>query len=710
MGKKSAKKKTTSKSENMAHETKTVSFSKNTNDDSLIPFIIQALFVFFLSAILYSNTVNHDYAVDDTLVITKNKLTQKGFKGIPEIMTTDAFYGFFGDGYKLVAGGRYRPLSIVTFAIEEEFFDGNPTVSHFINVLLYSFSVLLLFYVLSSFLNSWPKKPLDLTIPFLATLLFAAHPLHTEVVANIKGRDEVMGLLGALGMLLLVWKYVETKKLLYLVSGLFVYILALLSKENAITYLAVVPLSLFFFSNAKLKDYLITIIPLTLVAGIYVYMRQTFTTAGFEESNEILNNPFVHANLAERLATVAFTFGEYFKLLIFPHPLTHDYYYNQVPILSWSNPKAIIPALITLAILVYGLIKLKSKSLISFGILYFFITISVVSNVLFSVGIAMNERFVYLSSIGFCIVLAALIKNADTFANKTSKLPVAAIITFVFLTGFSVKTITRNSDWENDFTLFEADYYNSPNSAKIKNAYGGELTAQADKVKGTPLEKEYLRTAEKVLTEALEIYPSYKNANLILGNVKWKLHKDSKSAIQLYERTLQMHPTYYEGNFNMACVLLEEDRSREAIPHFKQAVRSKPGSMEAWYNLGESYYKLNMGDSAVYFYKQALQRQPNNGLIYYKIGLTYGKVLQQLDESINWLKQATQKNSGNVSFYEDLGVAYGFKGDYKNAIATFEKGLKLQPNNKQLIRNIGVTYQQMGQEEKAREYFQRIGM
>lgn len=679
----------------------------------------QASLLFLLSFLLFANTIPHGYAVDDTLVITKNTLTQQGIAGIKKIMTTDAFYGFFGEGYKLVAGGRYRPLSIVTFAIEKEFFGNNPYISHFINVLLYSLTVVLLFYLLSLLLKPKIENVRQLNFPFLAALLFAAHPIHTEVVANIKGRDEIMGLFGALGMLILVWKYIQSQKFHFLIAGILLYALALFSKENTITFLAIVPLTLFFFSNAKLKDYFITGIPLLIVGGIYVYLRQEFV--GFtKESGEILNNPFVNATLSERLATVAYTFGQYFKLLFFPHPLTHDYYYNQVPILNWSSPKAISSLILTIAVLIFGLIKLKSKSLFSFGILYFFITISVVSNVLFSVGIAMNERFVYMPSVGFCLFLAAVIfgignyisqKNFNISELRDEKAyKVSAVIVLIFLVGFSIKTVTRNMDWKNDFTLFAADYINSPNSAKIKNAYGGELVTQSEKIKGTPKEKEYLKKADKVLTEALEIYPNYMNAHLILGNVKYKLYDDKEAAINLYTRTLQMRPDYYEGNYNLACVLLEDDKPQKAIPYFKTAAKSKPGKMEVWYNLADSYSKINEGDTAIYYYKKALQLAPENALIHYKIGATYGKVLNRLDESIQWLSQAVKLDPKNITYYEDLGVAYGFKQDYQKAISAFEQGLKLNPNNKQMLRNLGVSYQQMGQEQKAAEYFRKAGL
>jgi hypothetical protein len=132
-----------------------------------------------------------------------------------------------------------------------------------------------------------------------------------------------------------------------------------------------------------------------VIAGTYVVLRQKFTGVEISaDTTEILNNPFVNATYGEQLATVAFTFWEYWRLQIFPHPLTHDYYFNQVPIVSWNDVKAIFPFFLNAAIVGWALLKLKSKNVFSYAILYYFVTISIVSNVLFTVGIAMNERFV----------------------------------------------------------------------------------------------------------------------------------------------------------------------------------------------------------------------------------------------------------------------------------------------------------------------------
>jgi len=98
-----------------------------------------------VSCLLYISSLSFDYALDDTLMITKNSLTQKGTDGLKDIFTSDAFRGFFGEEKSLVAGGRYRPLTHAMFAIEHEYFGDSPFLGHLINIISYSLLILLIF-------------------------------------------------------------------------------------------------------------------------------------------------------------------------------------------------------------------------------------------------------------------------------------------------------------------------------------------------------------------------------------------------------------------------------------------------------------------------------------------------------------------------------------------------------------------------------------
>jgi hypothetical protein len=155
-----------------------------------------------LSILLYANTLSHDFALDDAIVITDNMHVQKGWAGLMDIFNKDTFHGFFKtDKQGLLEGGRYRPFTLAMFAVELSIFGKSPFWGHLFNLLWYALTGIVL-YLLSTglFAYRW-NKTLSAWLAFAVALIFIAHPLHTEAVANIKGRDEIMALLGCLGAL-----------------------------------------------------------------------------------------------------------------------------------------------------------------------------------------------------------------------------------------------------------------------------------------------------------------------------------------------------------------------------------------------------------------------------------------------------------------------------------------------------------------------------
>ena len=349
------------------------------------PHIVFAVFVFAL----YGNTLNHSFVLDDTMVITLNRFTQQGIKGIPSILKYDTFAGVLMAVYEdsaieadplnknltIVAGGRYRPLSLVTYALEIEFFGkeykdetnikftGNAFVSHLVNIIMYLFTSCLLFLLLHRLLRPDTNKRWYSTFPFIATLLFLAHPIHTEVVANIKGRDEIMALLGSLSALWFMIKYMDTHKYLHLALGGLCLFLGLLSKENAITFVGIIPVTLYYFVNRTKKELLISMIPLLVASAFFLIIRANVTDSIYpSEVLGLMNNPFLDATKSETITTAFYTLLLYIKLLFFPHPLTWDYYPYHIKIVDWSNSVAVISLLFYLGMgiyAVYGLLKTR---------------------------------------------------------------------------------------------------------------------------------------------------------------------------------------------------------------------------------------------------------------------------------------------------------------------------------------------------------------
>ena len=501
------------------------------------------LLLFVLAFILYANTLRHGYALDDAIVITQNSYTQEGFAGLPKIFGSDAFEAFFSAKKDLVAGGRYRPLSIATFAIEFELFGLNPGISHFINVLLYSLLGILTFYTLRLIFLTPQERPWYTGLPFWVALLFVTHPIHTEVVANIKGRDELLAMLFSLGAVWAALKYARTHNLLFLALIFVSIFLGALSKETAVPFLLIIPIALWCARSRNLKTYGITTAAVLL--GIATYLILRFKYAGGFGSGlegEILNDPFLGSSYMQQLATASKTFVLYLGKLFIPATLSHDYYFNQVPVVGWSDPLAILGLLLTLALLYIGIKETLKGNPIGFGILFFFLTFSIVSNVLLPIGTTMGERFMFVPSLGFLIVvIAALQSLIQRFQPEPSKLilPILGIVALAF----SARTIARNPVWENDFVLFTTDVANSPNSAKMRTAAGGALVDAALKPENAAKKLEYLNQAIPHLQRAVEIYPDHGTAWLILGNAYFNLGNHTQ-ALQTYRQAIAVRPAW----------------------------------------------------------------------------------------------------------------------------------------------------------------------
>lgn len=206
----------------------------------------RSLFVFLFAVLLYVNTIPNGFNLDDELVTTTDeqyphRLTAQGISAIPAIFSEPYYKDASGYAYD------YRPVVLSTFAIERSITGGNVHISHFINAGLYGLLCLVLLTTLTLLLSNY--NPL---LPLLATLLFTAFPLHTEVVASLKNRDEILALLFALLSLQLAHKSVTQKTTLYLTAALGLFLLALLSKQTIISFAVIIPILLVLLTPASI--------------------------------------------------------------------------------------------------------------------------------------------------------------------------------------------------------------------------------------------------------------------------------------------------------------------------------------------------------------------------------------------------------------------------------------------------------------------------
>lgn len=564
-----------------------------------------------LACIIYANTAPNQYALDDILVLYDNHYVKQGFAGIPRILTSDMFASYFEDMQveQVLSGGRYRPLAQVTFAIEYQFFGAEPMVSHVLNVLLFG---LLIYIVFSVLLRSFR---MNADLAFITTLLFAVHPIHTEVVANIKSRDEIFSLMFILLAFRYSFAYVDTGKKLHLLFAAIVTFIAFLAKEYAYGLIVLLPLAIFVFRNPYPKGRLTP--PLLVFLSVAVaFSALRYSVVGFEviEQDDVLNNPYLHASVDEALATKIFVLSKYLLLLLFPHPLSSDYSFPHIAYLSFLSPQVWISLLLHTAITVAGIYYAYKRHFLGFAIMLYLMFLFPVSNLLVDIGATMGERLVFHASLGFCLAVSWLLVQA--YQRFSLAKPVIIVPLLLIAVVASAKTISRNPDWYNTDTLFLKDVQTVPESVIANNNASDAMIKKADHEKDPAKKKEMIEKGRAYALKALEPYPEFVNALINLGLAEHLSNQDDSAMkhwllAKSYLPQSPHFPKLAEHFFNRG---MNEGRTdvRRAIDFFKMSAALNEAKSEPWSNMGGAYFTIQKFDSALYCWQVALKINPND--------------------------------------------------------------------------------------------------
>ncbi len=572
---------------------------------------LHILFLIAFTFIIYGNSINHDYALDDDIVTRLNSYVQKGFGGIPDIFSHGMLKGFNNINDRL---SPYRPLSLMSLAIEKQFFGNNPVAHHFFNVLFFAVCVVILFLLLR---RLFPQA--HILFPFVMTLLFAAHPIHTEVVANIKSRDELLGFLFVILSLWFLMKQIaEGQDAKFPLAALVCFFLSLLSKESTLTFVAVIPLLLYFFTKISRGQLVRMSLFYAGAAVLYLLLRFAVqdNVPSTDEQMDIINNTLAAApDLSHRYSTAVEIMGKYILLLIAPVTLSSDYSFAQIPVVGWTDWQAWSSLLTILLLIVTALLLFRKKDPLSFCILYFFITMAMVSNIFMMIGATLAERFLFTPSLAICVgapvLLVRILRNDEkniSFNSAKAFLGVTAVILILF----SVKTIARNTEWKNNFMLFTAGIKNAPNSASAHSSYASELRRQAEEGKMDPVARQkLLDEAIQEYRNALKIYPGFAEANYNMGVSFWD-YDNIDSAAAAYRRTLVINPDYTNALNNLGVYHIRKGRYDSAILVYRSLIQKQPSFSQAYANIGAAYHNLGNLDSALFFYNKTLTLDPNN--------------------------------------------------------------------------------------------------
>ncbi len=619
----------------------------------LYPYLLVALAV-----VGYVHTPTFDYALDDHMVITDNRFTQQGLRGLGAIFTHDAMAGFYADETRPVVGGRYRPLTLATHAIEYELFGKNPAVSHVVNVVLYAATVLVLFRLLQSLFPESAEAEWVRNVPFLAAALFAAHPVHTEVVANIKGRDDVLSLLLGLVALRAWLRWVDGRATAAAVLAAAAYLASLLSKESTLA-----PAIAWWLRRKTAAESLATSVPLVAAAAVYVVLRLALLGVGTATiAPQLMNHPFLDAVGAEKPATLLLTWLIYLKLLFVPYPLTHDYYPYHVRLVTFAHP-LVIASIVVHAALAWALVRgVARRTIVSFCILWYAAALALYSNVVFDVGTFLNERFLYVASIGFCIAVAWLL------ATRVRSAAVVTAIAVVLVAAGAVRTYARSLAWRDDVTLALTDVATSRGSARAQSSAGWAYLSLADDTHDEARRRELLAQAIDHLTTSIRITDTYYPAIRLLGSA-----------------------------------LAQTGRYADALHWFETALAMRPANADVLNDVQYvAEHAASAGDraSAVRAYELMIAQRPTPEA-YAALGQLYAKDLGDVAKAEDVLGRGIARFPRDAALMDRLGIVTAMSGRTSDALERFDRAIALDPTRPSAYRNKAMALRQLGRTAEA---------
>lgn len=610
--------------------------------------------VFGLCMALYANTLLNEFVLDDRIVYTENQFVQKGISGIPKIFTNNSYEGYFtGSGKSSSVGEfRYRPLSIAFFALEFQLFGKNPFWAHLINILTFALVCTLIYKTLDR-LWSFRYPDRSSMLAFLSTLLFVVHPIHTEVVANVKSLDEIFALLFGFISLACLLRYHLQNKVIDLVWAGLSFTAALFSKENAIVFIVLMPLALWLFIPEEKRRLKKTWIP--LLSGLAIYAACRFAVLGFQamvSSKNFLENPFlqirgeriIDMNPAEKFGTIFYTLLRYMYLHIIPYPLTHDYAPKSIASYNLFSPLPLLAVLLYTALIIFAFRWIKSKPILSFSVFVFLIALAPTSNLFIPTGAYMGERFAFIPSLGFCMGLAFLIQQRVTSFSGIYFYGCIAV-----LLAFSARTVYRNMDWKSDLKLFQTDIEHSSNSAKLNSSLGFILLEKYRNTDDKENNKYLLTQAIGYLKKAVQIYPRYIDCIFLLGNANY-LSKNYSDAVAAYESYIQLNPT-----------------DVSIMKNYQKALREMGRKL---------FYEDNNNTAAKNALLKSYKLNPNDDQVLEVLGGVEAE-MGYLLKSLEYLLKASEINPNNASTWANLYITYTRLGDKARAQEAINKGMAI---------------------------------
>jgi tetratricopeptide (TPR) repeat protein len=602
------------------------------------------IIILVLCFLVYGNSISNGYSLDDHLVNDKNPLTQQGLSGFKKIFTS---YSFKEKEYNY----EYRPVLLLSFAMEYTLGKPNPHLSHIISILLFALFSFLLFRFLRTVFPGIKEM-----LIFTGIILFIVHPVHTEVVDNIKCRDELLCGIFGISMLINFQKFLSSRKTINFIFAFLFLVLGYLSKESIFIYGGLIPVLYLFHLMEKGKNISRIIFPVVGVVLCFVLMKlgqgMMVDKSGFSRVKLYYENPLYFGHFSDRVAAGFGISLFYLKLLLWPFELSYYYGFDQVPTAGWGDVIT-YAGMVVFAFVVYGCIKLiRKEKFLVFCMLILLVNLFVSSNIPKIIPGIAGERFIFMGSAGFCMIVAFLLfrffENRKWVTVKKEKIKTSApayIITGVIILVYSSASIARNPDWKNEFTLTIGDAEHLDQSAKAQDMAAYQLLVKIRQHPNAPERSQWLQEAERYSLRCIEIYPKYIEALNNLGT------------IYFVERKFDLSEKYYK-------LALEQDSTDANV----------------FFNLATIYQAENQVDKANYYYQSAIRQNPDlpNLVPYYKQFVQKNRLL---DNSVVFIRGILPKFPQNYTLHILLVDLYDDEHDYDSALFYAGKAYQIKSSD-----------------------------
>lgn len=631
----------------------------------MIPINKKSAFLFIITFAVYFNTLWNGYSFDDNF-IENTQVKSKGLSAIKEIFTSHYWQekeNTFG----------YRPLVRFTYYVELQIFGQTPAVSHLMNILLYAITVLLLFNILKKLF------PTNEKLSWWISLLFTLHPIHTEVVASLKNREEIFMLMLGLISIWMALRYIEQANIRYLFFSIIFIWFSLLSKESGAVFSLLIPFTILVYVNFDVKTlthkFHLSIYFLALMISSWIlYKLPGWILTPEDKILFPFENPlYDNYSRISRILLSAESLGFYFWKLLFPFPLLYYYGYNMINIPQSISFYILLTLFLVVASLFLLFTRKKRNPILIFSLLWFWIALLPFSNYFMPINGIVAERLTYTASIGFITIFTFTL-----FQFKKVRLYILIGISFIF----SIITIYRNQEWNSVESLLRADMPYLENSAKANAAFATFLLNKTNTKAHNNLQVSIATIDSIVLhyKKAIEIYPKYYAAMNNLGLVYYTYKQNDTLANYWFNKALTIKPNYSEAAYNLAKLKLRQKDTIESIHLLKKALQHDSSNIFVLNDLVNLYFFLNKKDTAIFYNKKILLVDSNTDKPYINFG-NFALMEKDTAHAVEQWEIAIQKNPSNLPLL--YGLSRYFRQNRNEKKALYYENLIFQQQKKQ---------------------------